>query len=84
MMVSGIRCCGVFHSEAMHEALVTICRSHISECAWRASNWVLRLFWHLRVILLQARIQKGGAGGKRPPLFAPNSLKSPLNWPKKS
>ena len=24
-----------------------------------------------------------GAGGARPPLFAPNSLKSPLNWPKK-
>ena len=25
----------------------------------------------------------GGAGGARPPLFAPNSLKSPLNWLKK-
>ena len=26
----------------------------------------------------------GGAGGARPPLFAPNSLKSPPNWPKQS
>ena len=25
----------------------------------------------------------GSAGGARPPLFAPNSLKSPQNWPKK-
>ena len=24
----------------------------------------------------------GGAGGARPPVLAPNSLKSPLNWPK--
>ena len=30
----------------------------------------------------QARIQRGGAVGVRPPLFVPNSLKSPLNWPK--
>ena len=27
---------------------------------------------------------EGGAGGARPPLFGPISLKSPLNWPKKS
>ena len=33
--------------------------------------------------IMQVRIQRGG-GGARPPLFAPNSLKSPLNWPKKS
>ena len=33
----------------------------------------------------QARIQGGGGwGGARPPLFVPNSLKSPVNWPKKS
>ena len=25
---------------------------------------------------------KRGAGGARPPVFASNSLKSPLNWPK--
>ena len=24
----------------------------------------------------------GGAGGARPPVFVPNSLKSALNWPK--
>ena len=36
-----------------------------------------------RPILLhyQARIQRRSA---RPPLFVPNFLKSPLNWPKKS
>ena len=29
----------------------------------------------------QARIQRGGgAGGARPPFFAPNSFKRPLNW----
>ena len=32
----------------------------------------------------QARIQRGCAGGARPPLFVPNYWKSPLNWPKKS
>ena len=38
----------------------------------------------LSFYLLQARIQRGGgAGGARPPLFVPNSLKSPQNWPKK-
>ena len=26
----------------------------------------------------------GSAGGARQPLFAPNSLKSPLNWPRKT
>ena len=25
---------------------------------------------------------EGGAGGARPPVFAPNSLKTPINWPK--
>ena len=32
--------------------------------------------------VMQARIQRGGAGGARPPVFVPNSLKRPLNWPK--
>ena len=28
-----------------------------------------------------ARGGGGGAGGARPPVFAPNFLKSPINWP---
>ena len=41
----------------------------------------LRDIRHIKVNY-QARIQMGGAGGARPPVFAPNSLKSLLNWPK--
>ena len=32
--------------------------------------------------LLTGADSEGGAGGARPPVFAPNSFKSPLNWPK--
>ena len=45
--------------------------------------WFDQLYFHVYTILPGAD-PEGGAEGARPSLFAPNSLKSPLNWPKKS
>ena len=59
----------------LHLLTVTVIVYYISAVPVASSNVISQ--W-----LSSGADPEGGAGGARPPLFAPYSLKSPLNWSK--